>query len=255
MNILVVEDEVRLADTLAHMLKTQKFNCDVVYDGADGLAYGETGIYDCILLDIMLPKMDGFEVVRHLREKKIATPVILLTARDKIGDKVRGLDSGADDYLTKPFSSEELMARLRAVTRRKGEVVMNELTFSDLTLGLSSYQLSCGEKSVRLGFKEFSIMKILMSNVGALVSKEELITKVWGYISDAEDNNVEVYVSFLRKKFKFPRTAARKAARSAARQTDRSCRRCSPPPPPARHPRRYAAETPPAARRCARNNR
>ncbi|CDD02122.1 MAG: response regulator transcription factor [Ruminococcus sp.] len=203
MNILVVEDEVRLADTLAHMLKTQKFNCDVVYDGADGLAYGETGIYDCILLDIMLPKMDGFEVVRHLREKKIATPVILLTARDKIGDKVRGLDSGADDYLTKPFSSEELMARLRAVTRRKGEVVMNELTFSDLTLGLSSYQLSCGEKSVRLGFKEFSIMKILMSNVGALVSKEELITKVWGYLSDAEDNNVEVYVSFLRKKLTF----------------------------------------------------
>ena len=202
-SILVVDDETLIVKEIKFSLEQDGMNVDVAYDGEEALNLIKKNNYDLAVLDVMLPKMDGFEVVRHLREKKIATPVILLTARDKIGDKVRGLDSGADDYLTKPFSSEELMARLRAVTRRKGEVVMNELTFSDLTLGLSSYQLSCGEKSVRLGFKEFSIMKILMSNVGALVSKEELITKVWGYLSDAEDNNVEVYVSFLRKKLTF----------------------------------------------------
>lgn len=203
MNVLIVEDEIRLADTLSQILKNQKFTCDAVYDGEDGLAYGESGIYDCILLDIMLPKMNGFEVVKRLREKKISTPVILLTARDNVGDKVKGLDSGADDYLTKPFSSEELLARLRAVTRRKGEIVMNEIVFADLTLTLSSYKLSCGEKNIKLGYKEFSILKILMSNIGSVVSKEDIITKVWGYLSDAEDNNVEVYISFLRKKLLF----------------------------------------------------
>lgn len=203
MRVLIVEDEVRLADTLGEILRTQKYSYDIVYDGQDGLAYGESGIYDVIILDIMLPKMNGFDVVRNLRKKKINTPVILLTARDEVSDKVKGLDSGADDYLTKPFSSEELLARIRALTRRQGEVVLDELTFSDLVLNLANYQLSCGAKSMHLGFKEFEIMRLLMSNPAAVVSKDEILSKVWGYESDAEDNNVEVYVSFLRKKLQF----------------------------------------------------
>lgn len=203
MRVLIVEDEVRLADTLGEILRTQKYSYDIVYDGQDGLAYGESGIYDVIILDIMLPKMNGFDVVRNLRKKKINTPVILLTARDEVSDKVKGLDSGADDYLIKPFSSEELLARIRALTRRQGEVVLDELTFSDLVLNLANYQLSCGAKSMHLGFKEFEIMRLLMSNPAAVVSKDEILSKVWGYESDAEDNNVEVYVSFLRKKLQF----------------------------------------------------
>jgi DNA-binding response OmpR family regulator len=203
MRVLIVEDEVRLADTLGEIMRTQKYSYDIVYDGEDGLAYGESDIYDVIILDIMLPKMNGFDVVKNLRKKKIKTPVILLTARDEVSDKVKGLDSGADDYLTKPFSSEELLARIRAVSRRQGEVVLDELTFSDLVLNLANYQLSCGAKSLHLGFKEFEIIRLLMSNPTAVVSKDELLSKVWGYESDAEDNNVEVYVSFLRKKLQF----------------------------------------------------
>ena len=193
MHILVVEDEVRLAETLKEILKTQKYTCDLVYDGEDGLAYAESGIYDVILLDIMLPKMNGFDVVRTLRSKKVSTPVILLTARDEVTDKVKGLDCGADDYLTKPFSTEELLARIRAV--------------SDLTLNLSNCTLSCKTKSIKLGYKEFEIMKLLMANPGAIISKDDLLVKVWGYESDAEDNNVEVYISFLRKKLHFLESA------------------------------------------------
>ncbi len=203
MRILIVEDDKRIADALGRMMKDNKYACDVVYDGLDGYLYAESGIYDVILLDIMLPKMSGLEVVRKLREKKIKTPVLLLTARDLVSDKVEGLDVGADDYLTKPFSKDELMARIRALTRRQGEVVMNSLTFADINLDLNAYTLSTAEKSIHLGYKEFQIMKILMSNPKSVVQKEELITKVWGYDSDAEDNNVEVYISFLRKKLTF----------------------------------------------------
>ena len=207
MHILVVEDEVRLAETLKEILKTQKYTCDLVYDGEDGLAYAESGIYDVILLDIMLPKMNGFDVVRTLRSKKVSTPVILLTARDEVTDKVKGLDCGADDYLTKPFSTEELLARIRAVSRRLGEVLLDELQFADLTLNLSNCKLSCKTKSIKLGYKEFEIMKLLMANPGAIISKDDLLVKVWGYESDAEDNNVEVYISFLRKKLHFLESA------------------------------------------------
>ena len=150
MHILVVEDEVRLAETLKEILKTQKYTCDLVYDGEDGLAYAESGIYDVILLDIMLPKMNGFDVVRTLRSKKVSTPVILLTARDEVTDKVKGLDCGADDYLTKPFSTEELLARIRAVSRRLGEVLLDEMQFADLTLNLSNCTLSGKTKSIKL---------------------------------------------------------------------------------------------------------
>lgn len=203
MNILVVEDERRLADSICEIFKSQKYTCDVVYDGADGLAYGETGIYDVIVLDIMLPKMDGFEVLRNLRLKKINTPIILLTARDDISDKVKGLDFGADDYLTKPFSKDELLARIRALSRRIGEIIIDDLKYGDLSLSLNNHLLSCKNKSIRIGHKEFEILKIMLSNPTQIFSKDDLITKVWGYLSDAEDNNVEVYISFIRKKLLF----------------------------------------------------
>lgn len=203
MRVLIVEDEIRLADALGQIMAEQRYGTDVVYDGADGLAYAESGQYDVIVLDVMLPKLDGFTVVRRLREQKIATPVLLLTARDEVRDKVSGLDCGADDYMTKPFSPEELLARVRALARRQGEVQLQQLTFDDLVLNLSSYDLCRAEKSVHLGFKEFEVLRILMSNPGIVVMKDTLISKVWGSESGAEDNNVEAYISFLRKKFAF----------------------------------------------------
>ena len=203
MQILVVEDEVRLADALGHILEEEKYQTDVVYDGQDGLDYGLSGIYDLIILDVMLPKMNGFDVAAELRKNKINTPILMLTAKDAVPDKVTGLDSGADDYMTKPFETDELLARVRALTRRHGEVVINELTFEDLHLDLSTCDLSCGEKSTHLNYKEFEILKLLMSNPMTAVTKENLIVKVWGYDSDATDNNVEAYISFLRRKIKF----------------------------------------------------
>lgn len=203
MKILIVEDEIRLAEALVQIMQEQNYETDVAHDGLDGLNYGLLGDYDVIVLDVMLPGMDGFKIVRELRSQKIQTPVIMLTARDDVKDKVLGLDKGADDYMTKPFVPEELLARVRALARRQGDVVSEELTFSDLTLHLSTNDLWCGAKSVHLSFKEFEILKILMSNSKIIVSKEQLISKVWGADSDAEDNNVEAYVSFLRKKFFF----------------------------------------------------
>ena len=203
MRVLIVEDDKRIADALGRMMKDNKYSCDVVYDGLDGYLYAESDIYDVIVLDIMLPKMNGIEIVKKLRTNKIKTPVLLLTAKDTVQDIVTGLDSGADDYLTKPFTKEELLARIRALTRRQGEVVINELSYSDIVLNLSNYTLVCGDKSIHLGFKEFEILKLLMSNPKIVVQKEDIITKVWGYDSDAEDNNVEVYISFIRKKLAF----------------------------------------------------
>ncbi|MDF3005915.1 MAG: response regulator with CheY-like receiver domain and winged-helix DNA-binding domain [Oscillospiraceae bacterium] len=203
MRVLIVEDEQRLAEALCQILIEQKYSAEIVYNGEDGLEYAKSGLYDVIILDVMLPKKTGFEVVRELRRAKNATPVLMLTARDEIGDKVTGLDCGADDYMTKPFSPEELMARVRALTRRQGDVQLEALSFCDLILSLATYTLSRGVKSVHLGFKEFEVLRILMSNSNQIVSKEELILKVWGAQSEAEDNNVEAYISFLRKKFFF----------------------------------------------------
>ena len=208
MQILIVEDDVRLARALAHILEENGYGTDVVHDGAEGLAYGESGIYDVIVLDVMMPKMDGFTVVAELRRKNVSTPVLLLTARDAVPDKITGLDSGADDYMTKPFSPAELLAHLRALTRRQGEVQFEKITAGDLTLNLESYDLSCAGKSIHLSFKEFSLAKVLMSNPGQVVSKEVLINRVWGVESNAEDNNVEAYISFLRKKIRFLGSAA-----------------------------------------------
>jgi DNA-binding response OmpR family regulator len=203
MKILVVEDELRLAEALQQIMQEQKYQVDVANDGNDGLDYALYGDYDVIVLDVMLPGKDGFEIVRALRAAKVKTPVIMLTARDDVRDKIRGLDKGADDYMTKPFVPEELLARIRALSRRQGEVLLEEITMEDLTLSLSTNDLLCGAKSIHLAFKEFEIMKILLSNQKAIVSKEMLISKVWGDDSDAEDNNVEAYISFLRKKLSF----------------------------------------------------
>jgi len=203
MRILIVEDEIRLAETLGQIMIEQKYAVDIVHDGEMGLDYGKEGQYDVIVLDVMLPKLNGFEVVKHLRAAKNATPVILLTARDETVDKITGLDCGADDYMTKPFVPEELLARVRALARRQGDIILEEMKYADLTLNLSTYLLYRDAKSVHLGYKEFEVLKLLMSNPNLVVTKESIITKVWGMESDAEDNNVEAYISFLRKKFFF----------------------------------------------------
>ena len=203
MRVLIVEDEVRLAEALAQILKANKYMTDVVNSGLDGFDYGLSGIYDVIVLDVMLPEMDGFTIAKKLRDNKIQTPIIMLTAKDSTKDKVTGLDCGADDYMTKPFVPDELLARIRALTRRQGEVQLNEAAFADLTLNLSTGDLSCGNKSIHLNYKEAEILKLLMANPSSAVSKEDLITKVWGYDSDATDNNVEAYISFLRKKLQY----------------------------------------------------
>lgn len=203
MNLLIVEDEVRLADALGEIMREQKYMADVVYNGTDGLYYAQNNSYDVIILDVMLPGMNGFDLVHKLRSSHIATPVLMLTAKDDIHDKITGLDSGADDYMTKPFIPEELLARIRALTRRQGDVILEEQQFLDLTLHLSACDLSCGSKSIHLSYKEFEILKLLMANPKSILSKELLISKVWGNDSDAEDNNVEAYISFLRKKLAF----------------------------------------------------
>ena len=201
MRILVVEDEVRLAEALVQILNKNKYTAESVYNGEDGLNYALSGIYDLIILDIMLPKMNGLEVLKHLRKAHIQTPVILLTAKDEVADKVTGLDYGADDYLTKPFVTDELLARIRALTRRRGELICDDtLHFSDLGLNLSTYELTCHGKSIKLALKEFRILEFFISHGQHVVSKEDLIEKIWGYDSEAEYNNVEVYISFIRKK-------------------------------------------------------
>lgn len=203
MQILIVEDEKRLADALYQILLEQKYMADVVYNGIDALEYGLSGIYDLIILDIMIPYKDGFEVAYELRKNKIDTPILMLTAKDTVPDKVTGLNKGADDYMTKPFAPEELIARIKALTRRKGEVVLDETSFDDFNFNASSNTLSKGTKSVHLNYKEAEILKLLLSKPDVIVSKDEIITKVWEYDSDAGSNNVEAYISFLRRKLNF----------------------------------------------------
>lgn len=203
MRILIVEDEKPLADAIAQLLRDQHYDVDAVYDGKSGLDFALIGDYTLIILDVMLPLMNGFDVVKALRQQKQSTPVLMLTAREATCDKITGLDCGADDYMTKPFDYNELFARVRALTRRVGEVVLEELSFGDLTLNLDQAELSCANKTVHLSYKEFAIMKQLMQYPSMTVSKETLIVNVWGSSSDAVENNVEVYISFLRKKLRF----------------------------------------------------
>ncbi|MCM1194849.1 MAG: response regulator transcription factor [Corallococcus sp.] len=200
MKVLVVDDEVKLADALGELLKRNKFIVDVVYDGEDGYFYAKNGDYDVVLLDVMMPEIDGFEVASRLRQNKCNVPILMLTAKDEVSSRVKGLDCGADDYLTKPFATEELLARIRALTRRQSELVFDELVFEDVTLNTLNYTLSCGEKVVSLGAKEYEIMRFLMSNPTQVISKDVIISKIWGLDSDITENNVEAYMSFLRKK-------------------------------------------------------
>lgn len=200
MRILIVEDEVRLAGTLADIISSGNDIADISYDGISGLDNALSGIYDAIVLDVMLPKLDGFELLRHLRENKIYTPVLMLTAKSELEDRVRGLNLGADYYLTKPFENAEFSACLRTVLRRRQEVVSNILTYGDISLNTSTCELKCRECSVKLSLKELSLMQLLVMNKENILSKETLLLKVWGYDSEAEDNNVEAYISFLRKK-------------------------------------------------------
>lgn len=201
MKILIVEDEIQLADALSELLKRNMYSVDTFYNGIDGLDNALTGVYDCIILDIMLPKMNGLDVLKNLRREKISTPVLLLTARSEIDDKINGLDCGADDYLTKPFVTGELLARVRALTRRKGELVNeNKLEYNGLELHKNTCSISCKGNDMKLSLKEYYIMEMLIANHGQILPKERIIEKIWGSESDVEYNNIEVYISFLRKK-------------------------------------------------------
>jgi|APHig6443717817_1056837.scaffolds.fasta_scaffold07044_4 DNA-binding response OmpR family regulator len=201
MRILVIEDEVGLADALVHILNQNKYQADACYDGISGLDNALSNIYDLIILDVMLPKMNGFEILKNIRFNKLNVPVILLTAKDEVSYKITGLDIGADDYLTKPFNTDELLARIRSIFRRNSNINFeNTISYNDVSLNLMNYELSSNNKSLKLGLKEFCIMEMLIKNSNIIISKEKLIEKVWGYESNAEYNNVEVYISFLRKK-------------------------------------------------------
>ncbi len=201
MKLLIVEDEMQLADALTEILRRNMYTVDTAYDGIDGLDNALTGIYDGIILDIMLPRMNGIEILRNIRKEKIQTPVLLLTARSEVEDKIKGLDCGADDYLTKPFVTGELLARIRAMTRRKGEILDdNKLEYNGLELNKNTCAIVYGRNDVKLSLKEYHIMEMLISNPHQILPKERIIEKIWGYESDVEYNNIEVYISFLRKK-------------------------------------------------------
>lgn len=200
MNVLVVEDERNLADAIVKILEDEGYNAEATYDGKAGLTCAKSGFYDAIILDVMLPGMNGYDVVNKMRHAGVSTPVLMLTARTSTEDKVRGLDSGADDYMTKPFEAPELLARLRALTRRRGDVLIDEIKFADIKLDLNTHDLSCGEKSVHLSGKEFEVLSILMGSSSRVVSKQDLLTRVWGTDGEASENSVEAYVSFIRKK-------------------------------------------------------
>lgn len=204
MRILIIEDETYLAEALMQILKKNNYSADAVNDGLSGLDNALTGIYDLILLDIMLPGMDGISVLKTIRKEGVSTPVILLTAKGEVSDKVKGLDSGADDYLAKPFATEELLARIRAASRRKGEIIPDyTVKFGDIELNTGSLKLSRGPKEIKLILKESELLELLMTRKNAVTSKELVIEKLWGFDSDAEHNNVEVYISFLRKKLAY----------------------------------------------------
>ena len=204
MRILIVEDELHLSEALVQILRKNRYTVDAVHDGKAGLENALTGIYDVIVLDIMLPRMDGISVLKQLRKERIATPVILLTAKGDVADKVAGLDSGADDYLAKPFATDELLARIRAASRRRGEVPAEDtLKFGDIELDPATLQLSSGRRQVRLIMKEKELLEQLIARRNTVTPKEMIIEKLWGFDSEAGDNHVEVYVSFLRKKLAF----------------------------------------------------
>ena len=204
MRILVIEDEKHLSEALGHLLKKNNYTVDISNDGESGLDNALSDIYDVIVLDVMLPKIDGITILKEIRREGLDVPVIMLTAKGDISDKILGLDSGADDYLAKPFNTDELLARIRALGRRRGELITSdELSFGNTVLDTNKLILKTAEEQISLTLKESELMEFLMLRKGAVSSKEQIIEKLWGFESEAEANHVEVYVSFLRKKLKF----------------------------------------------------
>jgi len=199
MRVLIVEDEKMLADSIKAVLETKGFEVEAVYDGESGAEYALTGIYDLLILDVMMPKLNGYQVARQVRAKRCSTPILMLTAKSSLEDRIEGLNAGADYYLTKPFDMRELLACINALLRRQGNQV-DELVFGNTALDLAAGMLVCGERSIRLSAKEFDVMRYLLQAREANVSKEVLLAKVWGFDSNAVENHVEVYVGFLRKK-------------------------------------------------------
>ena len=199
MKILIIEDEKLLADSIQALLLKKGFEVEVAYDGETGEEYAELGIYDLLILDVMMPKMNGYEVARKVRARKCGTPILMLTAKSELEDRITGLNAGADYYLTKPFDTRELLACINALLRRQGAQV-NEVVYGNTSLDLSSGMLVCGANSIRLSAKEFDIMRFLLQSGSRNLSKEVILARVWGYDSDAVENHVEVYVGFLRKK-------------------------------------------------------
>lgn len=208
MRILIVEDNRRLAESLKDIVKSLRYESDISPEGPEGLDRMMSGLYDGVILDVMLPGMDGLELLKKARSAGNGTPVLMLTAKSDTEDKVAGLDAGADYYLTKPFDKDELTAALKAVLRRGGELIPEVISFGDIRLNQSSFSLERGEKSIRLGKREFEVMRLLMYAKGAVVSKETILLKIWGNDGKAVDNNVEIYISFLRKKLTFLKASA-----------------------------------------------
>ncbi len=202
MKLLVIEDEVLLANSLKTLLEKENFDVECVYNGEDGLAYANTNIYDLIILDVMLPKLNGYEVAKQVRMNHCGTPILMLTAKSELDDEIMGLDVGADYYLTKPFDSRKLLACINALIRRQGNQV-NELTIGNTSLNLFDCTLRSPENNVRLSSKEFDVMRYLMSSHGQILPKEMILCRVWGFDSNAVENNVEVYVGLLRKKLRY----------------------------------------------------
>lgn len=200
MKLLLAEDEKELSNALVVILKHNNYSVDAVYDGQDALDYGLCGNYDAIILDIMMPKMDGLTVLANLRKQGVMVPILMLTAKSETEDKIKGLDFGADDYLAKPFATGELLARLRAMTRRKSEFTPNILSAGKVSLNRETYELLSEDMSFRLGNKEFQMMEMLISRPNRLISTEQFLENIWGYDSDVEINVVWVYISYLRKK-------------------------------------------------------
>lgn len=199
MKILLVEDEKLLAESLKTLLSSKGFQVETVYDGETGAEYAELGVYDLLILDVMMPGLNGFEVARRVRSHRCSVPILMLTARSDISDRIEGLNAGADYYLTKPFDSRELLACINALLRRQGNQV-DTLCYGDTELDLGTSILRCGEKSVRLSAREFDVMRALLQAGERITSKETLLARVWGYDSEAVDNHVEVYIAFLRRK-------------------------------------------------------
>lgn len=200
MKILLVDDEKQLVDALTVILKQNNYSVDSALDGESGLDLALSGIYDLIILDVMMPCLDGFSVLKRLRENKIQAPVLILSAKSELDDKVSGLNWGADDYMTKPFNTDEFLARIRALLRRKEKFTGDVLTFGDVSLDRDTLELVKGDKKIALGKKEFQILEMLILAEGKCIDKERFIEKIWGYDSEAEYNTIEVYISFIRKK-------------------------------------------------------